>query len=359
MEVAKAIKKERKSNLELYRIIVMLLIVAHHYVVNSGLWQVLEENELNSTSYFLYFFGMWGKTGIDCFVLITGYFMCKSVATVHKFLKLLLEVVFYKVSIYLVFLFAGIVQFDIITCFWMFLPISNVGDGFMTGFLLFYLFIPFLNRLILNMDRRMHLKLILLSLFIYTIWDTVPTINVTFNYVTWFIILYFISSFIRLYPVKKFDQNIRFWGIMTLALIALAMTSVYVLVKISWQNPYFLVSDSNALFAIAVAISSFMFFKNLIIKPSRLINTIAASMLGVLLIHAHSDAMRQWLWVDILENAHYYSTPYCVAHAILSVVAIFIICVVIDHYRIQWIEKPLLNSRVYQKLVGKIEYIIK
>ena len=30
-------RKERNSNLELYRIIVMLLIVAHHYVVNSGL----------------------------------------------------------------------------------------------------------------------------------------------------------------------------------------------------------------------------------------------------------------------------------------------------------------------------------
>ena len=33
--------KVRSSNLELYRIIAMLLIVAHHYVVNSGL---LDEN---------------------------------------------------------------------------------------------------------------------------------------------------------------------------------------------------------------------------------------------------------------------------------------------------------------------------
>lgn len=31
------LKKQRNSNLELYRIIVMLAIVAHHYVVNSGL----------------------------------------------------------------------------------------------------------------------------------------------------------------------------------------------------------------------------------------------------------------------------------------------------------------------------------
>ena len=37
-------KKERSSNLELYRIVVMLLIVMHHYVVNSGLTDVMEQN---------------------------------------------------------------------------------------------------------------------------------------------------------------------------------------------------------------------------------------------------------------------------------------------------------------------------
>lgn len=35
--------KTRSSNLELYRIIVMLLIVAHHYVVNSELTLVMQE----------------------------------------------------------------------------------------------------------------------------------------------------------------------------------------------------------------------------------------------------------------------------------------------------------------------------
>ena len=36
------IKKNRNSNLELYRIIVMLLIVAHHSVVNSGILNEIE-----------------------------------------------------------------------------------------------------------------------------------------------------------------------------------------------------------------------------------------------------------------------------------------------------------------------------
>ena len=38
--------KERSSNLELYRIIVMLSIVAHHYVVNSGLMEVLKQDPM-------------------------------------------------------------------------------------------------------------------------------------------------------------------------------------------------------------------------------------------------------------------------------------------------------------------------
>lgn len=39
------LKKERNSNLELYRIVTMLLIVAHHYVVNSGLIQIMQNSE--------------------------------------------------------------------------------------------------------------------------------------------------------------------------------------------------------------------------------------------------------------------------------------------------------------------------
>ena len=36
----------RNSNIELYRIIVMFLIVCHHYVVNSGLMELMKEDSL-------------------------------------------------------------------------------------------------------------------------------------------------------------------------------------------------------------------------------------------------------------------------------------------------------------------------
>ena len=55
--------KLRDSNLELFRIITMLLIVAHHYVVNSGLIDLINSSPLSGATVFLSIFGAWGKTG--------------------------------------------------------------------------------------------------------------------------------------------------------------------------------------------------------------------------------------------------------------------------------------------------------
>ena len=76
----------------------MLAIVAHHYVVNSGLTAAdgpIYADPLSGASIFLLLFGAWGKIGINCFVMITGYFMCESHITVRKFVKLIFEVMFY------------------------------------------------------------------------------------------------------------------------------------------------------------------------------------------------------------------------------------------------------------------------
>ena len=106
--VLKEINKEyRESGLELFRILTMLQIIAHHYVVNSGLMAVIFADPLNTKSIFLLLFGALGKTGINCFLLITGYFMCKSEITMKKFLKLIIQVEFYKILFFAIFTISG------------------------------------------------------------------------------------------------------------------------------------------------------------------------------------------------------------------------------------------------------------
>ena len=63
-------KNNRSSNIELYRIVLILLIIAHHYVVNSGLIDLVYSKPITGNSLFLILFGAWGKIGINCFVLM-------------------------------------------------------------------------------------------------------------------------------------------------------------------------------------------------------------------------------------------------------------------------------------------------
>lgn len=337
-------KLERSSNLELYRIICMLLIVAHHYVINSGLIPVMKDNLQDANSYFLYAFGMWGKVGINCFIMITGYFMCRSRITLKKFLKLLLEIYFYRIVIFLIFLIAGYETISLDRIVRIVVPVMTLKDNFTSCFIVFYLTIPFLNILVSNMSQKQHIWLLILSLGLYTIMGTIPGFRLSFNYVTWFGIIYFIASYIRIYPNPLFERK-NFWGIATLLLVLLSILTVYAPLYIRSGYPFHFVIDCNKLLAVAVAIASFLWFKNLNIPQSKFINLIGGSTFGVLLIHAQSDAMRTWLWKDVADCIGHFSLPFyqLVIYSTLVVLSIFSICILIDRIRIKVLEEPFFK----------------
>lgn len=132
-------------------------------------------------------------------------------------------------------------------------------------------------------------------------------------------------------------------GGVTLLMICLSILSVlfmaYLLSVGQPRRAYSYVTDSNTLLAVLTAVASFMFFKDLKMKHHKWINTIAASTFGVLLIHANSDTMRQWLWKDTLHNAERYYTSNACLYALLAVLGVFAICIVIDYVRIHTVEK--------------------
>ena len=116
---------------------------------------------------------------------------------------------------------------------------------------------------------------------------------------------------------------------------------------------YVLVTDVNTLLAVCTGIAVFLFFRNLRIRPNRLINAVAATTFGVFCIHTCSDAMRRWLWQDTLKNIEYYSSPAVYLHIIGAVLAVFAACAVIDALRIRVLEKPFVRV-LDKKLPGMI-----
>lgn len=343
--------RQRSSNLELYRIICMIMIVAHHYVVNSGLASeggVLLSDYSSSNSIFLSLFGAWGKTGINCFLMITGYFMCTSKITFRKFLKLMGQIYLYKILLYPILLIAGYETLSLARLAKVAMPTWGFSDNFTGCFIGFWLTIPFLNILVNNMNKRQHELLLLLMLLLYTFLGSIPSFYISFNYITWYCIIYFIASYIRFYPISLFERK-KYWGWVTLIVFFLACGSIVVQRLLFGERVllgYGLVSDCNKIFAVAVSVSSFLWFKNMNIKHSKVINAFGAGTFGVFLIHANSDAMRTWLWKDTVDAIGHYATMntgMLVLYSFVVVLLVFVICNLIDQLRIATLEKWFLR----------------
>ncbi|MBQ9395874.1 MAG: acyltransferase [Proteobacteria bacterium] len=340
--------KPRNSNLELFRILVMLLIVAHHYVTASGLMLPegpMYSNPFSFNSLWLFLFGAWGKIGINCFVLITGYFMCKSNITLKKFIKLFAQVLFYGVIINALFLCfdPNFSTHDFLSSQ---LPFLRIKDNFVACFLVFFFFIPFLNILIKNLNEKQHIRLIALCLFTYSVLALRPIFDVSFNYVSWFMILYLVSSYIRLYPKKLFD-NTKIWAILLAITAGLSCAAVIGSVWVSAHYhrtiAYAYVADSNQLIAFVTSLCAFMTFKNLKIKTNKFINAVAATTFGVFLFHSYCAPMRRWLWDDVFNNLGAYSHSWLFLHSIFAVVAVFCAGALFDWIRLKWIERPFMK----------------
>ncbi|MCH5197512.1 MAG: acyltransferase [Oscillospiraceae bacterium] len=336
----------RKTNLELYRIIMMLFIVMYHYVANSGL--ISSDGPIYSDisakrSVLLLILGAWGKGAINGFVLITGYFMCKKNIGAKKFAMLFCETMFYRITINLIFFLTGKTAFTADNLLTALLPVRYISDSLSQIYLVFFLSIPFLNILINNLSEKMHLRLLMLSGFVYIFFGSFSKLGVRFNYFSWFIVIYLIGAYIGCYQ-KKIFNNRKLWGYLMLFSLGLSLATVINGIN-GKTNAYKYLSEVNKLLPVTNGITTFLFFKNVNLKHSSFINSVAASSYGVLLIHTCGDTMRKWLWKDLLNvtKSFYLPWPLLLIHIFASVFGIYIICTVIDMLRKRFLEKPLFS----------------
>lgn len=158
-EKSKIAGSERKTNLEMLRIVSMLLIVMSH----SDDWMGLAET-YKSTVCLNKFITDWlhigGQIGVGCFLLISGYFMVDQKITTKKILYLWGEVWFYTIGIWVIFLITNILNETgnfhefLEEGIFAFFPVTATHYWFVTAYIILMVLSPFFNRLILIMNKR-------------------------------------------------------------------------------------------------------------------------------------------------------------------------------------------------------------
>ena len=127
-----------------------------------------------------------------------------------------------------------------------------------------------------------------------------------------------------------------------IACLVLSIGSVLAF-RLIGQNPFFCVMDANKVLAFLTSVTAFIFFKNINIKNSSLINTISASTFAVYLIHDNSLVVREWLGSSFCDGSKYVGTNWGYVHIAVCVLGIFITCIIIDIVRKKVIESPVLS----------------
>ena len=276
--------------------------------------------------------------------------MCQSKITLRKFLKLYFQVVFYGIVIGGIFVVIGNANFSVEQIVNIFLPFGHVvSDNFVNSFMVWWLTIPFLNVLVRNMTRHQHLLLILFCVVVFSLYDKTPLTEIALNPICWFSTIYFIASYIRLYPESIYkSESSKTWGLLSIGTVLLSVILIpfiqhcYMLTG-KTNVPWGLVSDSNAPLALVVSVTTFMFFKNLKMQYCSFINIAGATTFGVLLIHSNG-ILRNWLWGDkAIGCVNNYDHSWFWLYAPIAVILIFVCGAIIDYIRIRFIERPFLH----------------
>lgn len=346
------ISGKRNSSLELLRLLCIFMIICHHYFVHGGFR--FQAFDLTIGNAIVQCAGMYGRAACSIFAMISGYFLISGHYHFRKFISILGTMTFYSVLVYSVCSFLGIIHFSRIYFMNSFFPLFWFGNWYVQGYLLFFLFIPFVNRLLRTLNKRQYLSLLGVSYLIWTIVPSLPLMEIKWGWdnLYFFFIMYCTGAFIWLFNVGSHIQNK--WNLI-IGLSAGFLMSAYVIVQdllgkhmhstrmIREATMYM---NYNYFLPVIFAVFLFIYFKNKNFYCPW-INKIAASVIGIYLIH-DSTFIRRWLWQVFYPNTMYvHSSKLLLIHMACKVIMVFVICLLIDQVRIHTVH------RIWEKVLDK------
>lgn len=333
-------KKQRNANMDLLRIVSMLLIVFLHSIDHSGVL----ENEVNCGNgmyFYVRFTYALCQVCVNIYIMLSGYFMVKSKFRLQKLVTLWMETVFYSLLLRIIFILAGIKPFSIASLVSCFVPILTGRYWFLTIYVGMYLISPFLNTLINAMDKKQHGLLNVCLFGLMSLWSSIHPSIAGMNSgggwgLAWFATLYITAAWFRLYYMP--DHKPFRWLAAFAVIPALIAVMQYVLKNwisvgaISSMVGNWFRYDSVPVYVMTICL--FVGFQNVNIRGkamSRAICAVAPLTLGVYLIHAHAD-VSPWSW-EVLALPEKMDTWLFPVIQLCCVMGIFTVCIVIDGLR--------------------------
>ena len=336
----------RNSSIELLRIISMIMIVFHHFAVHGG----FSFGTTISIPHLWYnFIIMGGKIGVDIFVLISGYFLINNNSKnfdINKIIKYIGQVFFYSVGIFVICSLTGTIDWSENSLIKVMLPITFSQWWFASTYFVLYLLHPYLNKLLRSVEKTVYQRLLLLLVVCWSIIPTFTASSFQSNSLLWFVTLYSIAGYIRLYGLNiKYTTKHYFLFYLISSAITYSSSIIFTVLGRKWDlfeqyTTYFY--GQEKLTTLSISLCLFMCFATLKMHYHKWINTMASAVFGVYLIH-DNNIIRKLLWLDWFRNAEYQDSLLLIPYSVFAVATVYIVCTAVDLLRHYIVEIPCMK----------------
>ena len=360
-------EKVRNSSIELLRILAQINVIIHHYCGHTR-WQYRTGiNNVGINQHYIKILETYGDLTNLLYMLITGYFTVKSKFNYKRFILLIFEYEFYCYLLFLSIQKYFSHKYNISgynNSYFNHLPILYYKYHFFASYIVFYIFTPFLNKLLAKLDKKTFLSFVLVVfstyIFVPSVFRGKQKVIVIGNTFTVFFIYYVMGAYIRIHGIRR-KNILKAVGISSLIYSIYKVNESQNLLNKTGNRSYLHVNRTyyypyNSISIFFSSIGIFLIFEDLKIK-SKIINFIAPSTFAIYLLHCYPDIL-QMIMNDIYDNRLYFDNGFF-KHLFYKTMAIFFGGLGIDlirRYTIELLLKCILNKgdKYIQKFIDKI-----
>lgn len=342
-------KKCRKSNFELLRIISILLIIGYHFCSETD--ADIFKNGFCFNQLYAFIIGSWGVAGVHCFFLISSYFLIKK-NFIHseKIFRIIFQTLFYSVIAVLICIRWNICPMDKSEALYNCISPLMAKYWFILAYCMMYITAPFLNIFLNNVTTSQLKKCVIVFTLIVpvilTIWGNSPcgTLGLA------------IYDYLLAALVEKKAVNIS----KKAAIIGFTASAAFIIAtevagSIIFGKPIAIVRLTGRCsgFQILIAFFLFLIFENLEIRrASTIVNMLSQNTLGVYLIH-ESPLLGSYIRDNLLKINILYLSKMFPVYLLTVIVLTFVVSTAIDWIRAVTIEKAvftlLKKKDIFQK----------
>lgn len=339
--------ESRMANMELLRIVSMMLVVILHFLWKGGCLTPLTQPDIPAWGYAAWAIEALAIVAVNIYMLLSGYFLIESRFKVKRLIGLFLQLWFYSIGVGIVAAAFGYLPEDGFSVYYLAqlcLPVSTNHYWFMTAYIFMYLFAPVLSQGIKKLTKRQLQIVLSLLVFVFSVIKSVASVRLAADMggydCIWYLCMFMLAAYIRLYGLPFFKNAARsllvylvsaaciFGGTFLLRYIYMHTGKLEDMLDICY--------DYNHILVLTASIALFCLFYHIKIKNDmvrRVIRRIAPYTPGVYLWHEHVAVRYEWPgWLyDIIGTPD--SFAMLLADVIIAAAAVFVIGIIIDMLR--------------------------